>query len=390
MAFPSPSVTTTSPTTGVIDEQETQSAEAPAPEREETVDTELWGVVLAGGIGSRFWPLSTPERPKPLLALISERPLIRETIDRLQPLIPPNRVLVVTSADIAPGIAAVLPDVPASNILVEPRPLGTAAAVAWAADMISRRAGPEAVFACVHADLAIGFPDAFRDVLREGARIAARENVLVAIGVEPTRTEPGFGYIQPGAPLSPDLPRSDGGACWTDGYAEKPPRVRAEELIFLGALWNAGIYVWRVRVLMDALREHAKELSPGLASLEGGEHASFAESIESISIERGLLERCDRLVVLPGEFEWDDVGTWASLRRARELDDNGNGAFGRTHFHESSGNIVHAEASSVVLYGVSSLLVVSVDGLTFVTTVDKATDLRSLIESLPTEFRQRR
>jgi mannose-1-phosphate guanylyltransferase len=208
--------------------------------------------------------------------------------------------------------------------------------------------------------------------------------------VEPTRAEPGFGYIRPGAPLSPDLPRSEGGACWTEGYAEKPPRVRAEELIFLGALWNAGIYVWRVRVLLDALLEHAKELRPGLAFLREGEHATFAQSIESVSIERGLLERCDRLVVLPGEFQWDDVGTWASLRRARELDDNGNGAFGRTHFHEASGNIVHAEASGVVLYGVSSLLVVSVDGLTFVTTVDKATDLRSLIESLPTEFRPRR
>src|SRR5215217_1180161 len=111
MAFPSPSITSTPPSTEVIEKHETLSAEAPDPEREGTAEVELWAVVLAGGIGSRFWPLSTPERPKPLLALVSERPLICETIDRLQPLIPPDRVLVVTSADIASGISAVLPQV---------------------------------------------------------------------------------------------------------------------------------------------------------------------------------------------------------------------------------------------------------------------------------------
>src|SRR5688500_9079204 len=132
-------------------------------------DASMWAVVLAGGIGSRFWPLSTPERPKQLLSLIGDRPLIAETVGRLAPTIPPERVLVVTSRDIAPAIRAAIPEVPAANMLVEPRPLGTAAAVAWGANEVARRAGPETIVCCVHADLAVGFPDLFREVLRRAS-----------------------------------------------------------------------------------------------------------------------------------------------------------------------------------------------------------------------------
>jgi mannose-1-phosphate guanylyltransferase len=188
--------------------------------------------------------------------------------------------------------------------------------------------------------------------------------------------------------LRSDHPLTEGGACHVVAFEEKPARPRAEALIREGALWNSGIFVWRTRVILNALAQHCVEIESALASAESRDQEGFIRGVKSISIERGLLERCSgNLVVVPGEFGWDDVGTWAALRRARELDDTGNGAFGRTHFLDASGNVVHAEGSAAVLYGVDGLLVVTLPGLTFVTTVERAAELKPLLDSLPADLR---
>lgn len=364
----------------------TLPAEEPLADAELDAGASMWAVVLAGGIGSRFWPLSTPGRPKQVLRLIGERPLIAETIARLTPLIPPERVLVLTSRDIAPVIHAAIPEVPQANMLVEPRPLGTAAALAWGAQEIASRAGPETIFTCLHADLAVAFPEFFRHALLRAARVAAREKALVAVGVRATRPETGFGYIRPGVPLPGEI-IDDSAPCRVKAFIEKPGPVLAEMLVGDGAFWNAGIFVWRARDVLGALAEYTSELAHGLQALGKHDFVRFAGMIQSVSIERGLLERCANLVMVPGEFGWDDVGTWASLRRARELDDAGNGAHGQVHFVDSTGNVVHAEGVPVVLYGVSGMLVVSLAGLTFVTTLDRATELKPLLDALPEEIR---
>lgn len=364
----------------------TLTSEEPQTEMEREADASMWAIVLAGGIGSRFWPLSTPDRPKQLLNLIGERPLIAETISRLAPLIPPERVLVLTSRDIAPAIHAAIPEIPENNMLVEPRPLGTAAALAWGAQEIIRRAGPETIFTCVHADLAVAFPEFFRHALIRAAGVAAREKALVTVGVKATRPETGFGYIRPGAPLHGGMPDASA-PCRVKSFIEKPGPVLAEMLVSDGAFWNAGIFVWRAKDVLDALAEYTSELAHGLQALGERDFVRFAGMIQSVSIERGLLERYSELILLPGEFGWDDVGTWASLRRTRELDDDGNGAHGEAHFVESTGNVVHAEGVPVVLYGVSGMLVVTLTGLTFVTTLDRASELRPLLEALPDELR---
>jgi len=347
----------------------------------------LWAVILAGGIGSRFWPLSSPGRPKQLLALVSERPLIAEAVARLDPLVPPERVLVLTSQDIAGAIRAAIPTVPDRNLIVEPRPLGTAAALAWAAGEIASRAGPDSVFCCLHADLAVAFDEAFRHVVRVAAHVAATDDVLVTVGVPCTRAETGFGYIVPGAPLLPDHPFEAGGACQVLSFEEKPARPRAETLVTEGALWNTGVFVWRTRVVLRELEQHALELAAALSALEARDHEAFCERVQPVSIERGMLERSGRVVVMAGDFGWDDVGTWAALRRARELDDTGNGASGRTHFIDASGNVVHAEGAAAVLYGVDGLLVVTLPGITFVTTLERAADLKPLLDTLPPDLR---
>ncbi len=349
-------------------------------------DATLWAVILAGGIGTRFWPLSSATRPKPLLPLSNERPLIADTLERLAPLVSPERVLVVTSADIADALHQAIPQLPARNLLVEPHPMGTAAALAWAAWEIARRAGPETVFCTLHADLAVGLPQEFRRAVRHAAAVASTEEALVVLGARPSRPETSFGYLVPGEPLDGESGMEQNGPCRVLRFVEKPDVGLAESLIEAGALWCTGTFVWRARVVLDEL-QHVPEIAPALGALMDGDLPAFASTVQHVSLDRGMLERSTRVVVLPGDFVWDDIGTWASLRRARELDDEGNGAVGPAYFAESSGNVVHTEAGPVVLYGVSGLVVVVLGGYTFVTTLERATELKGLLDNLPEEFR---
>lgn len=340
-----------------------------------------WAVVLAGGVGSRFWPLSTPERPKQLLPLVDAAPLLRNTLDRLAPLVPPERTLVLTNAALVEPIGNLAPELPRENIIAEPRPAGTAAALAFAAGEIERRAGGDDVMICVHADWSVGVPEEFRRRLAEAADLAAKHRALVTVGVVPTRPDPGFGYIQPGD-------RVEGDARRVVRFVEKPTREVAERMVRDGYLWNSGIFVWRAGDFLDEIRAHTPEVAPALAA--GTDIAAFFAAAKSISVDVGVLERSQRVLVLPGDFAWDDVGTWAALRRVRQRDVHGNAASGDVHVVEARENVVHAEGNTVVLYGVSDLVVITRDGLTVVTTIERAADLKALVEGLPREVRDRR
>lgn len=349
-----------------------------------------WVVVLAGGVGSRFWPLSTPERPKQLLPLVDEHPLLVNTLDRLAPLVPATRTLVLTNASLVPAIAAAAPSIPSENLIAEPRPAGTAAALAFAADVIRRRAGDDAVMICVHADWSIADPERFRETLARAADVAVREHALVTVGIVPTRADPGFGYIEPGDAVD----ASDAAARRVRRFVEKPSRDRAAEMVVAGYLWNSGIFVWRVGDFLAEVRALTPELANALA-VAASEPATlepvrfFDAVLAPVSVDVGVLERSARVMVLPGDFGWDDVGTWASLHRVRQPDRAGNVASGVVHLADATGNVVHAEGSAVVLYGVSDLVVITRDGLTVVTTRDRSADLKSLVEHLPPSITER-
>ena len=365
----------------------TLPTEQPVETQEPETAVALWAVIFAGGIGSRFWPLSTPARPKPLLKLVSEQTLIEDAVGRLQPSIPPERVLILTSRDIAPAIRSVTRDVPEANVLVEPHPLGTAAALAWGAQELARRAGPSAMCCAIHSDIAADFPEEFRRTLRRAAAFAAREKAMVSVGVRPSRPETGFGYVLPGALLDADQPLQQGGVATTRGFMEKPSELQAGSRIEDGALWHGGILVASAGTFLEELALHTVEVRDGLDALRAGNLPMFVGMARSTSLERGLLERTARLLVLQGDFGWDDVGTWASLRRARDLDDDGNGAFGDVRFVDAECNVVHAGRGTVLLYGVDKMLVVTLDGLTFVTSLERASDLKQLLDALPGSMR---
>ena len=340
-----------------------------------------WAVVLAGGVGSRFWPLSTPARPKQLLPLVSDQPLLVEAVSRLHELVPMERVLILTNDSLVPPIHAALPEIPTKNLVAEPRAGGTAAALTWAAQEIARRDGPEAVMISIHADWSIGDAPGFRSALAEASRVAEIHHALVTVGVVPSRADPGFGYIQPGQEIETGVRR-------VARFVEKPDRAKAEGMCREGYLWNSGIFVWRVGDFLDDVRKFTPEVAPALHKYADDIDGFFA-TVTPISVDVGVLERSGRVVVLPGDFGWDDVGTWGALKRVRSLDAMGNAAQGGVVAVESRNNVVHAPGSTVILYGVSDLVVVVENGLTLVTTVDKSSDLKTLMEALPEHVRQR-
>ena len=338
-----------------------------------------WNVVLAGGVGSRFWPLSTPERPKQLLPLISESPMLQDTLERMRPLAPLSQTLVLTNASLREAVLALEPALPPENVIAEPRPAGTCAALAWAAQVIAQRAGADAVMICVHADWAIGDVGAYQATLAEAARVAFEERALVTVGIVPSRPDPGFGYIQPGAAVREGVRR-------VARFAEKPDPERAARMVADGFLWNSGIFAWCVGDLLDEIRDHTPEVQPAL-SAAGDDVAAFFAQVQSVAIDVGVLERSDRVLVLPGQFEWDDVGTWAALHRVRTCDAQNNAMLGPTFALQATGNVVHADGTQVVLYGVDDLVVVAREGLVMVTRREKATELKTLLDALPAEVR---
>lgn len=339
-----------------------------------------WAVILAGGVGSRFWPLSTPQRPKQLLPLVNDKPLLINTIERLRDIVEPEHTLILTNASLAEAIGKAVPSIPAANIVAEPKPAGTAAALTWAARQIEERSGPDSTMICVHADWSIADDTGFRNALLAAERVALEEQALVTVGVVPTRPDPGFGYIQPGKP-------TESGARRVSRFVEKPDRARAESMLHDGYLWNSGIFAWRVSDFLREIRTHTPEVSKALADYGDEGLKPFFDAVVPVSVDVGVLERSARVRVVTGDFGWDDVGTWAALRRVKPADESGNVTSGDVFALDARGNVIHAEGNAVVLYGVNDLVVVTKGGLTLVTTADRSADLKTLIDSLPENLR---
>lgn len=340
-----------------------------------------WTVVLAGGVGSRFWPLSTPRRPKQLLPLVGKDPMLVEQLTRLRAIAPASRTVILTNASLARAVRRAAPRLPPANVVAEPKPAGTAAALAWAAHLIQRRDGPDATMVSVHADWAIGDDDEFRAALLAAAAAAEQHDSLVTVGIVPSRADPGFGYIEPGETLG-------AGARRVARFVEKPSRDRAEEMWRAGYLWNSGIFAWRAGRFLAELREHSPEVAGALERHGRSLKRFFAAVKHPISVDHAVLERSDNVLVVRGDFAWDDVGTWGALHRVRARDALDNAVSGTAHALDARGNVVHADGSAVVLYGVNDLVVVAKPGITLVTTRERSADLKTLVESLPPGLRQ--
>jgi mannose-1-phosphate guanylyltransferase len=346
----------------------------------------LWTVILAGGIGSRFWPASTPSRPKQILPLASERPLIRDTVDRILPLVPAERLRILTGAHLADPILATLPDLGPGNLLLEPRAAGTAPVLAWAAAEIERR-DPDGVMISLHSDHVIEPPAGFRARLAAVAELAVHHRRLFTLGAVPDRPETGYGYIRIGAPLA-RAPGSAAEGFEVASFVEKPDLATAERYLASGGyLWNTGIFVWRATDLLDQMERHTPELAELIPIVRQGGVEEFFERAPTLSVDEGLLERSDRVSVVPADFAWDDIGAWDAIYRTRPADEAGNAIVGEAYALESRGCALYAEDGPIVAFGVENLVLVRTASVTFVTDRGRVSELKSLLARLPERLR---
>ena len=334
-------------------------------------------MILAGGVGSRFWPVSTPGRPKQLLPLAGDEPLITMTVERIAPLVGRERIRVLAGAPLRDAILRAVPGLGADALMVEPQARGTAPVLAWAAHALAA-VDPGAVMVSLHADHRIAPADAFRAAVADAARLAVTEQRLFTIGAVPSRPETGYGYIRPGAAIP-----GAATAHVVDSFVEKPDRSTAEHYIASGYLWNTGLFVWPVALLLAEMRRHTPELAALLPLLDDGRVAEFFERAPVLSIDNAVLERSARVGVVRASFDWDDVGAWDALARSRPADAAGNVGVGSTTFVQSEGCIGWGEGAQVVVFGARDLVVVHANGVAFVTPRDRAADLKELLAELP-------
>jgi len=334
----------------------------------------VWAAILAGGSGTRFWPLSTPQRPKQLLPLAGDRPLLVQAVDRLDGLIPPERILILTGPFLVDATAAALPQIPRTQIFAEPRAASTAPALVWAARWISQR-DPGGQMLSLHADWAVGDDRAFRAAAHEALGVAKEYDVLVTVGVKPTRNETGYGYIVPGKPL--------GGARTVRRFVEKPSPTRAALLRRKGALWNTGLFAWGVARFLGEAGAYARELTAGWPKLTDGDVAGFFVAVTPVSVDVAVLERTKRLAVVTGNFPWDDIGSWDALLRIRTPDAHGNVVVGNvTLAGDVHRSVVWSDSEHVAVLGLEGVIVVRAHGHTLVMPTGRAEHLKELVQRL--------
>lgn len=334
----------------------------------------VWAAILAGGSGTRFWPLSTPLRPKQLLPLAGGRPLLAQAVQRLAGLVAPERTLILTGAALVDPVVATVPEVPRHNIVVEPRAASTGPALVWAAHTIAAR-DPGAELLSLHADWAVGDDGAFRAAARRALEVAVRHDLLVTVGVKPTRPETGYGYIVPGGSL--------GQARRVARFVEKPSAARAAALRRRGALWNTGLFAWTAARFLAEARAHARELARGWPALAAGDAPGFFAAVTPVAVDVAVLERSKRLAMVTGKFPWDDIGSWDALRRVRPRDRHGNVVVGDVTLGPDVRDcVIWTEGDPLTILGVRDLIVVRAHGRMLVTPTGRAEQLKALVERL--------
>lgn len=359
-----------------------------------------FAVIMAGGSGERFWPASRRARPKQLLRLTDPaRSMLEEAIDRIEPLIPRENVLIATSELLQGPIREGIPSLPPENVIGEPAKRNTAACLALAAAHLEQRFGNprELSMAVLTADHQIGAPDEFRSTVAAALEFATEHDALVTIGVHPTRPDTGYGYIEVEEAVSDEELRPGARPAIRPvlHFREKPDLATARTWAASGRhLWNAGMFFWNVGTFLDGLEAAMPDLRRATAnmveSLGRGEPgreglASVFGALEDISIDYGLMERATNVHVIPATFPWDDVGSWDSLTRTREPDANGNVTTGDPVIHDSRGCVIYDETgddTAVAVVGLTDVIVATTPDGILVCAKDRAQDVKKAVAEL--------
>jgi mannose-1-phosphate guanylyltransferase len=345
--------------------------------------SELFVVIMAGGRGERFWPLSTSRMPKPFIPLLGTSSLIQDTVSRIRSIVPLERVLISIGADQLEIARQQLPQVPEVNFIVEPIGRDTSACIGYCALHIEQR-DPDGIMLALPADHFVGDSPAYIRTIQKGLEYLEGAAGVV-FGIPPDRAETGYGYILAERP-------SAGADAWpVVRFIEKPDVAKAQEYVAAGNyFWNSGMFLWNNRTLLSLFEKHMPETYAGLCRLRpligkgstNAEVSGIFSSLPRISIDFGIMEKISGLRLVPAQFIWDDIGNWASLERALQPDAQGNIAQGPHVALESSGCTVYSQAGIVAVFGVSDLIVVQAFGKVLVCSKDKAADLKRLVTAL--------
>ena len=346
-----------------------------------------YAVILAGGSGERFWPLSTKARPKQFISLFGGRPLLSLAVERLHGLISPDRIFIITSERLVDDTAAAAWNVPRANIIGEPLKRDTAPAIAVACGLVQRR-DPEGVACILTADQLMSDVETFRLTLADSIKVAGREEVIVTMGIQPTYPATGFGYIDAGDALETRTVTRFNKA---KRFVEKPDAYTAARYVESGHyFWNAGMFIWKTGTMRKALAAHAPdlaELSDRIAECDSPEalHAALNRiypSLRSISIDYAVMEHADNIVMARGAFGWDDVGSWPSVAGHFSADLDGNVVIGSCEQMEAQNNIVVSENRLTALIGVSGLVVVQSENATLICPKERSEEVKKLLRRI--------
>lgn len=320
---------------------------------------------MAGGVGSRFWPLSTPEYPKQFIDILGcGRTLIQLTVDRFKGICPMSNFWVVTNAKYVDIVKQQLPDIPADHILAEPAARNTAPCIAWACWSIKKE-DPRANVVVTPADAVVMNPEEFRRVISNALEFTDSNNAIVTIGIKPSRPETGYGYVEASDIVCGEI-------CKVNAFKEKPDHETAEKYLKAGNfLWNAGIFVWNIDTITDCIIKYKPLIAEQMDEIVNSQSSdSKLEEIfpqcEKISIDFAVMEPASKDAIVythPADFGWSDLGNWASLHDKLQKDDNNNGAVGNIKLYECNNCVVHAEdVRKMVLQGLDGYIVSEKNG----------------------------
>ena len=349
----------------------------------------MHAVIMAGGRGTRFWPRSRERKPKHLLDILSEKTIIQQTVSRIQCLVPPENILIVTGRKHARDVIQQLPDIPAQNILIEPEGKNTAACIGLAALHIQKRI-PDDVMIVLPSDHAIADAQKYLTILKAAATAAARQNALITIGIKPTSIQTGFGYLEQ------DLPgRSIGGEKMfrVKSIREKPDYETAKRLVEQGTFfWNSGMFIWKTSVILHEIERWLPDLHKGLMDIQSSlgspqEKKTVSrvyKSLSSVSIDYGVMEKATHVFMFTGDFGWNDVGSWDAVWDISDKDPHGNVHAGssRVIFEDTRDSLVYSPHKLVATVGVKDLVIVETKDALLICQKGRSQDVKKIVEHL--------
>ncbi|MBI5997824.1 mannose-1-phosphate guanylyltransferase [Clostridium perfringens] len=347
----------------------------------------LCALIMAGGKGTRFWPLSTEKKPKQFLNLIGDKTMIQMTVDRIRPIIPIERIFVCTGDSYVDLVKSQLPDIPEKNIIVEPEGRNTAPCIALSA-MIIKKYYNDATMVVLPSDHLIKDEDSFRNILLDGEKyLKENDKAILTLGMTPNRPETGYGYIK----FSKDKTYiNNNEVIKVDKFVEKPNLEKALEYLADGSyLWNGGMFIWTVNNILDQIKEFIPKTYNALKNIEqinvnelqGYINENYGKT-DSISVDYAILEKSNEIYVIPSDFGWDDVGSWEALDRYREKDDNGNIFIGNINSIDSNNNLIISKNHNVIIHGLNDIYIIENDGNIIVGKKEEVSKIKSLKECL--------